>query len=84
MSSTLLHSDGRGRISLGKIVQPNRDYRVIVGSHGAIVLEPVTTISDYEAAVMARPELVTALDTAIAAAARGEGEIRERQRRPGH
>jgi hypothetical protein len=82
MSTVLAHSDNRGRISLGKVVQPDRDYRITTGSHGVIILEPVTTISDYEAAVLARPELVAALEEGRAQLERGEGVARTRQARP--
>lgn len=78
---TLIHTDSRSRVSLGKILQPNRDYRVSVGEYGTVTLEPVTTISDYERAVLADPNLVTQLEEAKAAIARGEGVVRERRER---
>jgi hypothetical protein len=55
---------------------------VSVGEYGTVTLEPVTTISDYERAVLADPNLVTQLEEAKAAIARGEGVVRERRPRP--
>jgi len=79
---TLIHTDSRGRVSLGKILEADRDYRVTTGTHGSIVLEPVTTISDYERAVLGRPELVAALERGIAQLDAGEGVMRTRRQRP--
>jgi len=70
---TLIHTDSRGRVSLGKILQPDRDYQVTTGSHGQITLEPVTLITDYERAVLSRPELVAALERGREQLERGEG-----------
>jgi hypothetical protein len=78
---TLIHTDTRGRVSLGKLLEANRDYRVTTSPHGTVVLEPVTTITDYERAVLSRPELVEALDRNLAALDRGEGVFRERRQR---
>jgi len=78
---TLIHTDSRSRVSLGKILQPNRDYRVSVGEYGVVTLEPVTTISDYERAVLANPELVVKLEEAVAGLERGEGVVLERRDR---
>lgn len=69
---TLVHTDTRGRLSLGKIVEANRDYRVTTSPHGTVTLEPVTVISDYEQKLLRDAELVDALDNAKAAADRGE------------
>jgi hypothetical protein len=79
---TLIHTDSRGRVSLGKILQPDRDYQVTTGVHGQITLEPVTMITDYERAVLSRPDLVAALTEAREQMERGEGVVRERGRRP--
>lgn len=78
---TLVHTDARGRISLGKIIEADRDYRVTTSPHGTVTLEPVTVISDYERKVLANTELVAALDNAIAAIDRGEGVPAQRRRR---
>lgn len=83
MSTALVHSDGRGRLSLGKVVQPDRDYRITTGSHGTIILEPVTTISDYERAVLDNDNLVAALREGREQLQRGDGTTRTRQRRAG-
>jgi hypothetical protein len=78
---TLIHTDSRGRVSLGRILEANRDYRVIAGAHGRITLDPVTVISDYERAILADEELVGALDRENTAVERGETiEVRRRQR----
>jgi len=77
---TLVHADARGRLSLGKIIQADRDYRVSTSPHGTVVLEPVTVISDYERNVLSNPELVTALDNALAQVERGE--VRSRSELP--
>ena len=69
---TLVHADARGRLSLGKIIQADRDYRVSTSPHGTVVLEPVTVVSDYERKVLSNPELVAALDSALAQVERGE------------
>ena len=79
---TLIHTDSRSRVSLGKILEPNRDYRVSVGEYGVVTLEPITTISDYERAVLANPELVAKLEEAVAGLGRGEGVVLERRDRP--
>jgi len=78
---TLVHTDIRGRVSLGKLLQPERDYRVTLGSHGVVVLEPVTTITDYERAVLANADLVAALDRGRAQAESGQGRITQRRPR---
>lgn len=69
---TLVHTDARGRLSLGKSIQADRDYRVTTSPHGTITLEPVTVISDFERRLLARQDVVSDLDAAIAAAERGE------------
>lgn len=69
---TLVHSDARGRLSLGKIVQADRDYRAIPGPHGTVTLEPVSVISDYERELLSNKTFVAELDAAIAAVERGE------------
>ena len=79
---TLIHTDSRSLVSLGKILEPNRDYRVSLGEYGVVTLEPITTISDYERAVLANPELVAKLEEAVAGLQRGEAVVLEsRQRR---
>ena len=81
---TLIHTDSRGRVSLGKILQPDRDYQVTTGVHGQITLEPVTMITDYERAVLSRPELVAALTRAREQVDRGQGVTAVRGQRPQH
>lgn len=78
---TLVHTDNRGRVSLGKMLQPERDYRVTIGSHGVVVLEPVTAISDYERAVLGNGDLVAALERGRAQAERGQGHVSVRRAR---
>lgn len=68
---SLVHTDARGRLSLGKLIQPDRDYRVRTSPHGTVTLEPVTVMSDYERRVLENPELVAALDKGIASAEAG-------------
>jgi hypothetical protein len=63
---TLVHTDARGRLSLGKLIQADRDYRVSASEQGTLLLEPVTVISDYEKKVLENTELVAALDAALA------------------
>lgn len=77
---TLVHSDARGRLSLGKIVQADRDYRVTTSPFGTVTLEPVTVISDYERRVLSNTELVEALHAANGQIERGE--VRTMTRRP--
>ncbi|MEX0159804.1 MULTISPECIES: hypothetical protein [unclassified Microbacterium] len=77
---TLVHSDARGRLSLGKIVQADRDYRVTTSPFGTVTLEPVTVISDYERRVLSNAELVEALHAANGQIERGE--VRTMTRRP--
>ena len=77
---TLIHTDDRGRLSLGKIVQANRDYRVTASPHGTITLEPVTVISDYERKVLDNPALVQALERAARDVE--EGRVHTSSRRP--
>jgi hypothetical protein len=72
---TLVHTDSRGRVSLGKLLQPERDYRVSVGSHGVVVMEPVTTISDYERSLLSNDTLVAALERGREQAANGQGAV---------
>jgi hypothetical protein len=79
---SLIHTDSRGRVSLGKILEADRDYRVTHGSHGTVVLEPVTTITDYERAVLSRPDLVAALERANENFAAGKTVRVERRQRP--
>lgn len=69
---TLVHTDARGRLSLGKLVQADRDYRVSTSPHGTVTLEPVTVVSDYERSLLANPSLVAALTAATSAVDRGE------------
>lgn len=78
---TLIHTDSRGRVSLGKILEADRDYRVITGSHGRVTLEPVTVISDYERAVLGNEELAAALERTSVAASRGEVTTVQHRRR---
>ena len=78
---TLVHTDDRRRVSLGKILEPNRDYRVSRSPHGTVVLEPVTMISDFERALLSDPNAVEQLDAALAEVARGEARPHERRRR---
>ena len=77
---TLVHSDARGRLSLGKIVQADRDYRVTTSPFGTVTLEPVTVISDYERRVLSNTGLVEALQAANGQIERGE--VRTMTRRP--
>lgn len=65
MTMSLVHADSRGRLSLGRLIQADRDYRVSTSPHGTVVLEPVTVISDYERRVLENPQLVAALDKAL-------------------
>ncbi|MGV3733268.1 MAG: hypothetical protein ACO1N6_07710 [Microcella sp.] len=74
-----MSTDNRGRVSLGKILEANRNYRVSVSSHGTVVLEPVTTISDYERKLLANPEMAAQLASAATEIERGE--VRRVQRR---
>lgn len=76
---TLVHTDRRGRVSLGKMLQPERDYRVTVGSHGVVVLEPITVISDYERAVLGNDDLVAALQRGREQAETGQGRVAARR-----
>lgn len=41
----LLHSDSRGRLSLGKFLEPDTYYMVTVNEHGTITLSPVTLVT---------------------------------------
>jgi hypothetical protein len=77
---TLVHTDNRGRVSLGKMLEPERDYRVTLGSHGVVVLEPITAVSDYEKAVLANGDLVAALERGREQAEAGRGRIVTRRR----
>lgn len=72
---TLVHTDSRGRVSLGKILQPERDYQVTVGPHGVVVMEPVTTITDYERSLLSNETLVAALERGREQAANGQGAV---------
>ncbi|MDQ1075080.1 MULTISPECIES: hypothetical protein [Microbacterium] len=72
---TLVHTDSRGRVSLGKILQPERDYRVTTGPHGVVVMEPVTAISDYERALLANEGLVAALERGREQIENGQGRV---------
>ena len=78
---TLVHTDARGRLSLGKNIEADRDYRVTISAHGTVTLEPVSLISDYERQLLARPDLVAALNEGAAAEARGD-VVRGKRRRP--
>jgi hypothetical protein len=79
---TLVHTDSRRRVSLGKVLEANRDYRVSVSTHGTITLEPVTTISDYERSILADVVLSTQLEAAAAAVDRGDVvPVKRRERR---
>jgi hypothetical protein len=78
---TLVSTDSRGRVSLGKILEANRNYRVSVSPHGTVVLEPVTTISDYERTLLANPELAAQLASAAAEIERGDVRRVERRTR---
>lgn len=78
---TLVQSDARGRLSLGKIIQADRAYRVTTSPHGTVTLEPVSVISDYERKLLERPDVIAQLDDAIAAAERGETVRKQRRRR---
>lgn len=81
MHTQLVHTDERRRVSLGKLLQANRDYRVTVSPHGTVTMEPVTTISDFERRVLADSELLSRLEEARAARDRGEGNPGQRRRR---
>lgn len=78
---TLVHTDNRGRVSLGKMLEPERDYRVTLGSHGVVVLEPITAISDYEKAVLGNGDLVAALERGRQQAEAGHGQVATRRTR---
>lgn len=78
---TLVHTDSRRRVSLGRLLEANRDYRVTVSPHGTVTLEPVTTISDYERKLLMDEGITARLRNATAALDRGETEVRERRRR---
>jgi hypothetical protein len=69
---TLVHADSRGRLSLGKILDTTRPYKMSQGSHGEIILEPVSIITDYERAVLARPDIVAGIERGLAQIATGE------------
>lgn len=78
---TLVSTDNRGRVSLGKILEANRNYRVSVSPHGTVVLEPVTTISDYERKLLANPDLAGQLASSAAEIERGNVRRVERRSR---
>lgn len=75
---TLIHADRRGRISLGKHVEPERDYRMTPGRHGEILLEPVSVITDYEKAILARPDIVAGIERGLAQVAVGQTTVATR------
>lgn len=77
---TLVHTDSRSRVSLAKVLQANRDYRVSVSPHGTVVLEPVTTISDYEQKILSIPGVADQLDQAVSAIDRGEVRAKVRRK----
>ena len=76
---TLVHTDSRRRVSLAKVLQANRDYRVSVSPRGTVTLEPVTTISDYERDLLLIPGVASKLDQAVAAIDRGDVHPRRRR-----
>jgi len=45
MSPTLVSTDTRGRVSIGR---PNRDYRFTEQADGSILLEPAVVVSELE------------------------------------
>ncbi len=79
---TLVHTDSRRRVSLAKVLEADRDYRVSVSPHGTVTLEPVTTISDYERSVVANADLTAKLAAADEAIRRGEVTVMRRRERP--
>ena len=50
MPTSHVKTDSRGRISLAKIpgIKKDQYYRVELGAHGRIVLEPVTFVTEAE------------------------------------
>lgn len=50
--TSLVHTDARGRVYLGKHLQPNRTYRVTKHDQGMVVFEPVTAYTEEELAVL--------------------------------
>ncbi|RII94880.1 hypothetical protein [Clavibacter californiensis] len=78
---TLVHTDDRRRVSLGKLLEANRDYRVSRSPHGTVVLEPVTTISDYERALLSNHQAVEQLEAAAGDLERGAVRTRTRRSR---
>lgn len=62
----LVHTDTRGRLSLGRLIESDRDYRVSINEHGALLLEPVTAMTDFERELLRRPTELRNLDAALA------------------
>ena len=76
---TVVHTDARSRVSLGKALEANRDYRVSVSPHGTVTLEPVTTISDYEKKLLSIPGVAKKLEDAAAAIEGGDVQPKRRR-----
>lgn len=55
---TVIEVDARKRVSLGSLVAPGKRYIVETDSTGVIVLTPAVVMSETEARLLARPDIM--------------------------
>lgn len=81
MADTLIELDDRRRASLGKLGR-HRRYLAHEEPDGTLVLTPATVMSEAQAHLLARPEVMADIDAFVAEPER-HGTTRPRPRRRG-
>lgn len=80
MVDTLLELDDRRRVSLGKLGHHQR-YLAHEEPDGTLILTPATVMSEAQARLLARPEVMTDIDAFVADPdSRGTARPRPRRR----
>lgn len=64
---TVIEVDARKRVSLGSFVTPGKRYIVSTDSSGAILLTPAVVMSELEARLLSRPDILGAVERSRAA-----------------
>lgn len=74
---TVIEVDARKRVSLGGLAEPGRRYIVEADPDGVITMTPAVVMSELEARLLCRPDILNAVESSRAA-----GEFVARPARP--
>lgn len=78
--SRIVEVDSRRRLSLGADTEPGRTYLVEVDEDGTIILSPAVVMSQSEARLLARPDILAAVERSRATRESAPAPVRRPQR----